>query len=133
MPIMVNHGFMEAPGISDMANIRVLILGGTSEARTLAQALSGKSDFDVLLSLAGRTEKPSSQPVSIRIGGFGGPEGLASFLRDGKFHLLVDATHPFATRISANAEEAATPFRHSRACSSPARMGSAAGRPLDGG
>lgn len=90
-----------------MANIRVLILGGTSEARGLAQALSGKAGFDILLSLAGRTEKPSSQPVPVHIGGFGGAEGLASFLRDGKFRLLVDATHPFATRISSNAEEAA--------------------------
>ncbi|MEX2695970.1 cobalt-precorrin-6A reductase [Rhizobium mongolense] len=90
-----------------MAKIRVLILGGTSEARALAQMLSKKAGFDILLSLAGRTEKPSIQPVPIRTGGFGGAESLASFLRDGGFDLLVDATHPFAARISANAFAAA--------------------------
>ncbi|APO78726.1 precorrin-6A reductase (plasmid) [Rhizobium etli 8C-3] len=90
-----------------MAKIRVLILGGTSEARALAQMLSKRAGFDILLSLAGRTEKPSVQPVPVRIGGFGGVEGLASFLRDGRFDILVDATHPFAARISANAVAAA--------------------------
>ncbi|TCU13409.1 cobalt-precorrin-6A reductase [Rhizobium sullae] len=90
-----------------MAKIRGLILGGTTEARALAQALSKKAGFDILLSLAGRTEKPSNQPVPVRIGGFGGADGLASFLRDGGFDLLVDATHPFAARISANANGAA--------------------------
>jgi precorrin-6A/cobalt-precorrin-6A reductase len=90
-----------------MAAYRVLILGGTSEARALAAALRDRDGLDILLSLAGRTENPSTQPVSVRIGGFGGTEGLAAFLAEGKFDLLVDATHPFAARISANAAEAA--------------------------
>ena len=107
MPIMVSQVFSDRDGRSDMAEFRVLILGGTSEARLLAAALRKRSDADILLSLAGRTEKPSEQPASVRIGGFGGAEGLASFLREGEFDLLVDATHPFAARISANAAEAA--------------------------
>jgi precorrin-6A/cobalt-precorrin-6A reductase len=90
-----------------MAAIRVLILGGTSEARALAEALRSREDLDILLSLAGRTEKPSAQPVSTRVGGFGGADGLGAFLHDGAFDLLIDATHPFATRISANAADAA--------------------------
>jgi precorrin-6A/cobalt-precorrin-6A reductase len=90
-----------------MGKIRILILGGTTEARKLAQALSPRRRYKVLLSLAGRTENPSVQPVPVRIGGFGGVEGLGSFLREGKFDLLIDATHPFAARISANAAMAA--------------------------
>lgn len=83
------------------------MLGGTTEATALAKALAGHQRYDVLLSLAGRTEKPSRQPVPTRVGGFGGADGLAAFLREGQFHLLVDATHPFAARISQNAAEAA--------------------------
>ncbi len=90
-----------------MGKIRILMLGGTTEARSLAQALSADNRYDVLLSLAGRTEKPSAQPVPARTGGFGGRQGLAAFLRDGGFDLLIDATHPFAARISQNAHDAA--------------------------
>jgi precorrin-6A/cobalt-precorrin-6A reductase len=90
-----------------MGKIRILILGGTTEARKLAQAISPRRRYEVLLSLAGRTENPSAQPVPVRIGGFGGAEGLGSFLKDGKFDLLIDATHPFAARMSANAAVAA--------------------------
>jgi len=89
-----------------MGKIRILMLGGTGEARSLAQALTNTGRYDVLLSLAGRTEKPCDQPVPVRIGGFGGVDGLAAFLRDGSFDLLIDATHPFAARISRNASEA---------------------------
>ena len=56
-----------------------------------------------LLSLAGRTERPAAVPVPVRTGGFGGADGLASFLRDHCIELVVDATHPFAARISAHA------------------------------
>ena len=89
-----------------MGKIRILMLGGTGEARSLAQSLTNTGRYDVLLSLAGRTEKPCDQPVPVRIGGFGGVDGLAAFLRDGSFDLLIDATHPFAARISRNASEA---------------------------
>jgi precorrin-6A/cobalt-precorrin-6A reductase len=90
-----------------MEKTRILILGGTGEARRLAAALATREDLDILLSLAGRTEAPAQQPVPVRIGGFGGAEGLANFLTEGGYHLLVDATHPFAERISANAAAAA--------------------------
>ncbi|AXA45107.1 Precorrin-6x reductase CbiJ/CobK family protein (plasmid) [Rhizobium leguminosarum] len=80
-----------------------MILGGTSEARLLAEALAARDDCEVLLSLAGRTEKPAMQPVPVRIGGFGGATALAAFLKVGGYDLLIDATHPFAERISANA------------------------------
>ncbi len=84
-----------------------MILGGTSEARLLAEALAARDDCDVLLSLAGRTEKPAMQPVPVRVGGFGGATALAAFLKAGGYDLLIDATHPFAERISANAAFAA--------------------------
>ena len=86
---------------------RILILGGTTEARQLAGRLARRADLKVTLSLAGRTENPVAQPVPTRTGGFGGIEGLADYLRDEKIDLLIDATHPYAARISANAAEAA--------------------------
>lgn len=73
----------------------------------MADRLKPRADCDVLLSLAGRTAEPMAQPVPTRSGGFGGAEGLAVFLRSNNFDLLIDATHPFAARISANAAIAA--------------------------
>jgi len=90
-----------------MSRHRILILGGTTEARNLAAALVDRVDCDVLLSLAGRTAEPMAQPVPVRSGGFGGSDGLAQFLKAEKFNLLIDATHPFAARISQNAALAA--------------------------
>ncbi|RUM03795.1 cobalt-precorrin-6A reductase [Rhizobium chutanense] len=90
-----------------MGRPRILVLGGTGEARLLAATLAARDDCDVLLSLAGRTEKPAAQPVPVRIGGFGGAAALADFLKAGGYQLLIDATHPFAERISANAAFAA--------------------------
>jgi precorrin-6A/cobalt-precorrin-6A reductase len=86
---------------------RILILGGTAEARQLAERLSARSDLDVMLSLAGRTARPASQPVPVRIGGFGGFEGLAAYLAAERVDALIDATHPYAVVISANAANAA--------------------------
>ena len=83
---------------------RILILGGTTEARELAGTLAG---FDVTLSLAGRTVAPVRQPVPVRTGGFGGVAGLVAHLRSERVGLLVDATHPYAATISAHAAEAA--------------------------
>lgn len=60
------------------------------------------------LSLAGRTTSPLAQPVPTRRGGFGGPAGLAAYLRDNRIDALIDATHPFADAISANAIQAAS-------------------------
>ncbi|WP_203816015.1 cobalt-precorrin-6A reductase [Paractinoplanes ferrugineus] len=83
----------------------VLILGGTSEARALAGVLD--EGHTVLSSLAGRTSKPLLPPGEVRIGGFGGADGLAAFLSERRVDAVVDATHPFAARISANAARAA--------------------------
>lgn len=87
--------------------LRVLILGGTSEGRLLAEALHGDARFSALLSFAGRTESLQRPAVAHRVGGFGGAAGLAEFLRVGAYAALIDATHAFAARISRNAAEAA--------------------------
>jgi len=85
----------------------ILILGGTADARILAGRLAEDSGYRILLSMAGRTLSPVEQPVPMRSGGFGGAAGLADFIRSEGFDILVDATHPYAARISANAVEAA--------------------------
>jgi precorrin-6A/cobalt-precorrin-6A reductase len=84
---------------------KVLILGGTTEARQLAARLAARAS--VTLSLAGRTESPVAQGVPVRSGGFGGAEGLAAYLAGTGTDLLIDATHPYAAQISANAAQAA--------------------------
>jgi precorrin-6A/cobalt-precorrin-6A reductase len=86
---------------------RVLILGGTAEARMLAERLAGRPDLEVTLSLAGRTASPARQPVPVRRGGFGGAAGLADYLVGERIAALIDATHPYANIISANAVAAA--------------------------
>ncbi|KMS92692.1 cobalt-precorrin-6A reductase [Prauserella rugosa] len=86
---------------------RVLILGGTSEARALAAELVDR-DVAVTSSLAGRVAEPRLPKGDIRVGGFGGPEGLARWLADHRVVAVVDATHPFAERISSSAAVAAT-------------------------
>jgi precorrin-6A/cobalt-precorrin-6A reductase len=85
---------------------RVLLLGGTGEARLLAGALVADG-VDVVSSLAGRVAEPVLPPGEVRIGGFGGAEGLAGWLRAERVTAVVDATHPFATGITANALAAA--------------------------
>jgi precorrin-6A/cobalt-precorrin-6A reductase len=82
-----------------------LILGGTAEGAALARrAIAQFGDaLQVTSSLAGRTERPGPLPGQIRIGGFGGPAGLAAYLAEHRIDRLIDATHPFATRISAEA------------------------------
>ena len=87
--------------------MNILILGGTTEARVLAGRLNEGGDVAVTLSLAGRTARPRRQGVPTRIGGFGGADGLARYLREKNIGVLIDATHPFADRISANAARAA--------------------------
>ncbi len=83
--------------------MRLLILGGTTEATRLAARLADRADLAATLSYAGRTEVPASQPIPVRVGGFGGAEGLARYLAENKIDFLIDATHPFAAQISANA------------------------------
>jgi precorrin-6A/cobalt-precorrin-6A reductase len=84
----------------------ILILGGTTEARELAAALDDDGT-PVVSSLAGRVSRPRLPRGEVRIGGFGGPDALAAWLREHGVTALVDATHPFAERISDSAREAA--------------------------
>jgi precorrin-6A/cobalt-precorrin-6A reductase len=84
----------------------LLILGGTTEASALAAACAARG-VPAILSYAGRTASPAAQPVPVRIGGFGGAEGLARYLVAERITHLVDATHPFAARMSGNAVRAA--------------------------
>ena len=86
---------------------RILILGGTTQARELAERLAKRADLEVIVSLAGRTKSPAPQPVPVRTGGFGGVAGLAKYLGDERIGALVDATHPYANIMSANAAAAA--------------------------
>ena len=82
---------------------RILILGGTAEARELAKRLAADGRYFPLTSLAGLTSAPAPISGETRTGGFGGAEGLAGFIRDRGIALVVDAAHPFAARISADA------------------------------
>ena len=91
--------------------LRVLILGGTAEAAALAAWAAAQPAIAVTSSLAGRTRAPSRLAGTVRVGGFQGAEGLAAYLREQRTDLLVDATHPFATTISANAEAACAATR----------------------
>jgi precorrin-6A/cobalt-precorrin-6A reductase len=83
--------------------MRVLLLGGTAEARTLAARLP--PGVDVISSLAGRVPDPALPVGEVRIGGFGGVEGMRRWLLDSDVGAVVDATHPFAATITANAAE----------------------------
>ena len=95
----------------------VLILGGTTEARRLAGLLAdaeaegndtASEPLHVTTSLAGRVAAPAQLPGRVRVGGFGGAEGMACWLREHKVDALIDATHPFAGTISFNAARAAS-------------------------
>ncbi|MFD3191657.1 cobalt-precorrin-6A reductase [Sedimentitalea sp. HM32M-2] len=83
----------------------LLILGGTTEATALAR-LVAQAGLQAVYSYAGRVDRPRDQPVPVRVGGFGGVEGLAAYLRAGKISHVVDATHPFAAQMSRHAIEA---------------------------
>lgn len=83
--------------------MRVLILGGTGEARALAAALTDVAGVSFVSSLAGRVSKPALPVGEVRIGGFGGWDGLAQYLTDHGTGAVIDATHPFAATITGNA------------------------------
>lgn len=85
---------------------RILILGGTGEARALAQALID-AGFSTVTSLAGVTASPHLPVGEVRLGGFGGETGLVEYVRSENMRAIVDATHPFATQISRQAHAAA--------------------------
>ena len=83
--------------------MQVLLLGGTAEARALAEMLA--DDVDLISSLAGRVPDPKLPVGAVRVGGFGGVEGMRRWLRDSGVHAVVDATHPYAATITAHAAE----------------------------
>ncbi len=83
--------------------MNVLILGGTGEARRLAAALHGDPAYAVTSSLAGRVTVSRLPCGEVRVGGFGGVDGLVGWLRGHRTDVVVDATHPFAVRMTANA------------------------------
>src|ERR1700712_3222437 len=83
--------------------MRVLILGGTTEASALARHLAGRADIHAELSLAGRTRNPVTPPIPFRVGGFGGVAGLQAYLVEHQVDAVVNATHPFAAQMSRHA------------------------------
>lgn len=87
---------------------KILLLAGTEEAREIAEALDEKG-ADFVVSMAGRTD--AAYPGPQRVGGFGGVEGLTSYLKDERVEVLVDATHPFAAQMTTNAKAAARAAR----------------------
>jgi precorrin-6A/cobalt-precorrin-6A reductase len=88
------------------AATRLLLLGGTTEASGLARRLADDPAWEVTTSLAGRTAKPAPLPGAVRVGGFGGSTGLATYLRAQAVDVVVDATHPFAAVMRWHAFEA---------------------------
>ncbi|MGB7235675.1 MAG: cobalt-precorrin-6A reductase [Rhodococcus sp. (in: high G+C Gram-positive bacteria)] len=88
--------------------MKILLLGGTTESRALAELLAADMRIEVVTSLAGRVRRPMLPGGAVRLGGFGGAEGLAGWIVDNDVDVVVDATHPFAAAITANAHAAAT-------------------------
>ncbi|MBV5310306.1 cobalt-precorrin-6A reductase [Chromatium okenii] len=86
-------------------NKQLLILGGTTEAYALAEALALRDDLRVITSLAGRTAQPRIPAGEWRSGGFGGVAGLTTYLREQRIDAVIDATHPFAAAMTWNALE----------------------------
>ena len=82
---------------------RLLLLGGVTEALAIARTLGPAHIY----SLAGVGRVPTDLICQVRVGGYGGAEGLAQFVRDEQISLILDATHPYAAQISRNAAEAA--------------------------
>ncbi len=89
----------------------ILILGGTTEAARLSHVLAERDGLNVVTSLAGRTNARQSIAGAVRTGGFGGVDGLVRHLEDASIDAVIDATHPFATEITANAHRACRSVR----------------------
>jgi precorrin-6A/cobalt-precorrin-6A reductase len=109
MPTILSHGGKLIPDgcWSVIMTLKVLILAGTSDARELGLRLAADRRFAVRLSFAGRTLRVADPGVPYRVGGFGGVAGLVSHLGQEGYHVLVDATHPFAAQMSRHAAVAA--------------------------
>ena len=78
---------------------RILLLGGVTEALAIARTLGPQHVY----SLAGMGRVPTDLHCQVRVGGYGGAEGLAQYIREQRIDLLLDATHPYAAQISHNA------------------------------
>jgi precorrin-6A/cobalt-precorrin-6A reductase len=96
---------MSAPEMAPERRV-VLVLGGTTEAVSLADRLMTEwgDRFDIVTSLAGRTQTPGATPGEVRVGGFGGVAPMARYMEERGVVALLDATHPFAAQISENAQ-----------------------------
>jgi precorrin-6A/cobalt-precorrin-6A reductase len=86
--------------------MRLLILGGTTEASSLVRRIAARTDLQPVLSFAGRTQSPVAPPIPFRVGGFGGIAGLAAYLSENRVEAVIDATHPFAAQMSRHAAAA---------------------------
>lgn len=80
--------------------MKLLLLAGTAEARALTERLAGDARFGVIASLAGATRTPHALAAVTRVGGFGGGEAQEKYIQDNVIEAVIDATHPFASRIS---------------------------------
>lgn len=78
---------------------RILLLAGSSEASVLAKRLTALREVSVISSFAGRVKDLSLPPGQVRVGGFGGPEGLARWMTDERIAAVIDATHPFTAHM----------------------------------
>ena len=104
MPMIQIHGSVAKP-VAESDMTRVLLLGGTTEAGDIARDLVA-AGVPGVFSYAGRTATPIAQPMPTRVSGFGGVDGLAEYIRREGITHVIDATHPFASRISQNATDA---------------------------
>nr|WP_294548227.1 cobalt-precorrin-6A reductase [uncultured Rhodopila sp.] len=86
--------------------MRLLILGGTTEASSLVRRIAERTDLQPVLSFAGRTQSPVTPPIPFRVGGFGGVAGLEAYLTEHGIRAVIDATHPFAAQMSQHAAAA---------------------------
>jgi precorrin-6A/cobalt-precorrin-6A reductase len=92
------------PGFKAMA--KILILGGTADGLAMTKVVSELLGMDVVYSLAGATKSPNLPNCRTRVGGFGGVEGLSQYLQEEKIDGLIDATHPYASRMANHAAQA---------------------------
>ena len=91
--------------------MRILILGGSSEASALSHLIALRPDIEATVSLAGRTAAPAALPIPSRSGGFGGVDGLVAYLMAERVEAVIDATHPFAAQMARHAREACAILR----------------------
>jgi precorrin-6A/cobalt-precorrin-6A reductase len=87
--------------------MKVLLLAGTTQARQFAEIAHERAGIEVIASFAGHTREQRTMPCTVRVGGFGGADGLTAYVRDNNVDAIVDATHPFSTAMPKHALAAA--------------------------